>query len=207
MSNHSIKSVGVIGPMLDSRIFSHQKNWSEVNLTDWKFSPRKLRKYFHSNLELAKTVSCHGNILLNVGPTKNGIIEPIFVQLLRDLGKWLGNNGDAIYSSHPWKYQNDTKTPGIWYTSKVQSTDRLTVYAIVLDYPYDADGVILYSLGAAFDNNTQVTMLGFPRKLEVCCQDWIQNQVRVSTKSSSVWIVVWIKRIDVCRISTENSNR
>lgn len=118
--------------------------------------------------ELAKTVSCGGNILINIGPTKSGIIDPIFAERLRDMGKWLGHNGDAIYGSVPWKYQNDTKTAGIWYTSKVRSANRTTVYAIVLTYPYDASGVDLYALGNAFDNNTEATILGFPRKLTVC---------------------------------------
>lgn len=124
-------------------------------------------KVFFSNSELAKTVSCGGNILINVGPTKSGIIDPIFVERLRDLGKWLGHNGDAIYHSIPWKYQNDTNTPDVWYTSKLQSADRITVYAIVLNYPYDEGGVDLFALGNAFDNNTEATLLGFPRKLKV----------------------------------------
>lgn len=106
--------------------------------------------------------------MINVGPTKTGIIDPIFVERLRDLGDWLRNNGDAIYNSIPWMYQNDTKTPDIWYTSKIQSTDRTTVYAIILNYPYDSDGVVLYALGNAFDNNTEATLLGFPHKLKVC---------------------------------------
>lgn len=118
--------------------------------------------------ELAKTISCGGNILINVGPTKTGLIDPIFVERLRDLGKWLGHNGDAIYGSLPWKYQNDTKTADVWYTSKVRSANRTTVYAIVLNYPYDASGVDLYALGNAFDNNTEATLLGFPKKLTVC---------------------------------------
>lgn len=131
---------------------------------------------FHSKSELVTTVSCHGNILINVGPTKSGFIDPIFVERLRDLGKWLGHNGEAIYNSMPWKYQNDTKTPAIWYTSKLESTNRITVYAIVLNYPYDADGVDLYALGNAFDNNTQATMLGFPQKLKVRCS----NSMRIA---------------------------
>lgn len=83
------------------------------------------------------------------------------------MGKWLGKNGEAIYNSRPWVYQNDTKTPDIWYTSKIEAADRITVYAIVLNYPYDADGVELYAFGDLFDNDTEVTLLGFPQKLKV----------------------------------------
>ena len=38
---------------------------------------------------LAMTVSCGGNLLMNVGPRKEGTIEPIFEERLRQMGKWL----------------------------------------------------------------------------------------------------------------------
>lgn len=37
--------------------------------------------------ELVITVSCGGNLLMNVGPTKDGIITPIFEERLRGMGK------------------------------------------------------------------------------------------------------------------------
>lgn len=85
------------------------------------------------------------------------------------MGKWLKVNGEAIYESIPWIYQNDTKTPGIWYTTRADhdDDDRINVYAIVLEYPYDSAGVSLYALGDKFDNSTTVTMLGFPDSLDV----------------------------------------
>ena len=36
--------------------------------------------------ELVVTVSCNGNVLMNVGPTKDGIISPIFEERLRGIG-------------------------------------------------------------------------------------------------------------------------
>ncbi|XP_044270191.1 alpha-L-fucosidase-like [Tribolium madens] len=79
---------------------------------------------------LVETVSCGGNILINVGPTKEGTISPIFQQRLMQLGTWLSINGDAIYDSSPWTAQNDTSPAPIWYTAKNE-----TVYAIVLEWP------------------------------------------------------------------------
>lgn len=37
--------------------------------------------------EVVTTVSCNGNILINVGPSKGGIIHPIFVERLQALGR------------------------------------------------------------------------------------------------------------------------
>ena len=55
-----------------------------------------------------------GNLLVNVGPTHDGMISPIMEERLRQMGEWLSVNGEAIYSSKPWQVQNDTLTPGIW---------------------------------------------------------------------------------------------
>lgn len=119
---------------------------------------------------MVTTISCNGNILVNVGPSKHGLIEPIFVERLRDMGKWLKINGEAIYESVPWIYQNDTKTPNVWYTTRNDNVDdskRVNIYAIVLNYPYDGAGINLYALGDKFDNTTKVTMLGYPKNLNV----------------------------------------
>ena len=65
--------------------------------------------------------SCGGNILINVGPTADGIIVPIFEERLRQLGSWLKVNGEAIYASKPWKRQNDTETSYVWLVQSVGS--------------------------------------------------------------------------------------
>lgn len=113
------------------------------------------------------TVSTGGNVLVNVGPTQNGLIQPIFVERLLQMGSWLKINGEAIYDSQPWTHQNDTKTPDVWYTSKLANSDRTIVYAIVLKYPFDYGEISLYALGAQIDV-AEVRMLGFPGELEVC---------------------------------------
>lgn len=114
------------------------------------------------------TVSTGGNILINVGPTPHGFIQPIFVERLLAMGKWLKVNGDAIYESRPWTFQNDTKTPDVWYTSKLLASGRKLVYAMVLEYPYDSGDIVLYALAGKSDSRTEVKMLGYPDKLNVC---------------------------------------
>jgi len=58
--------------------------------------------------------SCGGNLLINAGPTADGMIAPIFEERLRQMGSWLGVNGEAIYASKPWTHQNDTVTSDVW---------------------------------------------------------------------------------------------
>lgn len=89
-----------------------------------------------------------GNALINVGPTKDGIIVPEFQQLLLELGAWLDVNGEAIYDTSPWFHQGDSTDSTIWYTCKKENYDPmnpsskpkrndviLAVYAIFLYWP------------------------------------------------------------------------
>lgn len=153
---------------LDKTSWGYRRN---TNLTDY-LTTKELIKI------LAETISCGGkvytkfvlrlsgtcvvgNLCINVGPTKEGVIAPIFQQRLFDLGKWLAINGEAIYESSPWKAQNDTLTRA-WYTYKNPS-----VYAIVLDWPKNST-VNLAAVRRLFDGGvTKVELLGFPDELTV----------------------------------------
>lgn len=103
--------------------------------------------------ELAMTVSCGGNLLINLGPTHDGILPPIMEERLRQLGSWMDINGEAIYDSKPWARQNDTLASGVWFTSKND-----LVYSIVLKWP--RGGVLTFGSVAA-TAQTHVSMLGY----------------------------------------------
>lgn len=101
-----------------------------------------------------------GNILINVGPTKEGIIAPIFQDRLISLGKWLAVNGEAIYESKPWKVQNDSLS-NVWYTSKNKS-----VYGVVLLWP-ERNVLRLGSVYNLFKaSDVKVNLLGYPLPLK-----------------------------------------
>ncbi|KAH9388173.1 Tissue alpha-L-fucosidase [Tyrophagus putrescentiae] len=86
--------------------------------------------------ELVSTVSCGGNLLVNVGPTRDGRIVPVFEERLLQLGDWLAVNGEAIYSSRPFaRCQNDTVSKGVWYTEQKEGNKTTTVYGIALSWP------------------------------------------------------------------------
>ncbi|KAF0295239.1 Alpha-L-fucosidase [Amphibalanus amphitrite] len=148
---------------------------------------------------MAETISCGGNLLMNVGPTHDGRIVPIFEERLRQMGEWLGINGEAIYSSKPWSHQNDTLTSGVWYTQRDGA-----VFAIVLDWP-ESDVLQLGAVTLAADS--KVFMLG--------CQDplkWSQpadGPLHVAfpdlTQVTSRW--AWVLKMDGATPVSGEENR
>ena len=53
--------------------------------------------------DLIEVVSRNGNLLLNIGPTGDGSIPKQDQKILLEIGKWLELNGEAIFSTQPWK--------------------------------------------------------------------------------------------------------
>ena len=43
-------------------------------------------------MQLVSSVSCGGNLLLNVGPTADGLLLPVFEERLLEMGEWLQVN-------------------------------------------------------------------------------------------------------------------
>jgi alpha-L-fucosidase len=57
-------------------------------------------------------------MLMNIGPTSYGTIAPIYEERLRQMGKWLKVNGEAVYGSRAWDVaQKDTINDEIWLAS------------------------------------------------------------------------------------------
>ncbi|KAJ1529325.1 hypothetical protein ONE63_006115 [Megalurothrips usitatus] len=102
---------------------------------------------------LARTVSLGGNLVVNVGPTKEGTIAPILEERLTQLGDWLAVNGEAVYHTRAWTRPNDTLASNVYYT---QSADKKTLYALVLDWPHDN----VLKLASPRLRAPNVTMLG-----------------------------------------------
>jgi alpha-L-fucosidase len=139
---------------IDKNSWGHR---SDAKLEDFLTSEELIR-------ELVTTVACNGNLLVNVGPTRYGTIEAIFAERLRDMGKWLRTNGKAIYGTRPWEHQSEGKD--IWYSMKVGSS-RVSVFVIVLEYPFDTNTIVIKELGRYMDKASRVTMLGFDEAIEV----------------------------------------
>jgi len=91
--------------------------------TNWKSSETLIKN-------LADIVSKGGNLLLNVGPTSEGLIPSPSVERLKEMGEWLKVNGEAIYGVKQLKkyYEGDN----IRYT---MSADGKYINASLFTWP------------------------------------------------------------------------
>lgn len=94
------------------------ENAMTIDRYSWGYRRNAPLSNYLSIEELLKTfittVSCGGNMLMNVGPTSYGRIVPIMEERLKQMGEWLSVNGEAIYGTRPWSHQNDTVTKDVW---------------------------------------------------------------------------------------------
>jgi alpha-L-fucosidase len=127
------------------------KSWGYIDHDTFR-SPESLVQ------QLVDIVSKNGALLLNVGPRSDGTIPEQAQSVLLAMGRWLTVNGEAIYSTRPWKISGEGPTKVVGgsfhdtatkpYTSQdIRFTTRGgLLYATTLGWP--ADGKIrIQSLG------------------------------------------------------------
>ncbi|OXA54606.1 Alpha-L-fucosidase [Folsomia candida] len=170
---------------LDKLSWGYRRN---ANLDDY-LSPQELIT------TLVETVSCGGNLLVNVGPTKDGIIDIIQQERLLEMGEWLKINGPAIYGSAPWREaQNDTVTKGVWYTS-----NKETVFAFLTFWP----GKTVQLGSVNYNADLTIGMLGYGGKL---LYEPSSPGIKVhlpkleGTRSKYVWTLTISKPCDINKI-------
>lgn len=105
---------------------------------------------------LIEKVSRGGNLLLNVGPTADGLIPVIMQQRLKDIGDWMKVNGEAIYGTHSWqKPANMEKSTNMFFTAKEH--DLYVIITKWTDTPITINGV---------RHSNAVTLLGYNGKVK-----------------------------------------
>ena len=88
---------------------------------NWKPATRMLR-YLVSNTSMG------GNYLLNVGPKADGTLPAPAVRRLREMGAWLGANGEAVYGTKPSSLRVDD---GDVYLTEKTAGDEKNLYVFI----------------------------------------------------------------------------
>ncbi|MCQ2521563.1 MAG: alpha-L-fucosidase [Lachnospiraceae bacterium] len=128
---------------------------------------------------LIDVVSKNGNLLLNVGPKGDGSIPEGDTHILKEIGKWMKVNGEAIKESQTWRKCKEGPTEeveGQFTDGKKSFTEKdfkftckgSSIYAFAMQYPKDGR-VCITSLKKSADQNRpefhgiirRVSILGF----------------------------------------------
>jgi alpha-L-fucosidase len=108
---------------------------------------------------IADVTSKNGNLLLNVGPTAEGLVPWAQASRLLSVGWWLQVNGEAIYGTRPWERPEGRTADG---TAVRFSRKGESLYAIVLGQAKAAE-VVLEAM--APPHAASVQLLGCARPL------------------------------------------
>jgi len=101
---------------------------------DWKSTETLVRN-------LIDIASKGGNYLLNVGPDATGLIPQPSIERLKEVGKWMKENGEAIYGT-----QANPFTETAWgRVTQKQNGKNTKLYLHIFDWPTDGK-IVLYGL-------------------------------------------------------------
>ena len=108
-------------------------DWGWVPWPRWK-SPRQVIN------TLIEVVAKGGNLVLGVGPTAEGLIQPEVVERLQPIGRWLATYGDAIYNTVPTQPYHASQpamssvssapSGDLWFTASKDGSTRYALYAL-----------------------------------------------------------------------------
>jgi alpha-L-fucosidase len=142
---------------------------------DWGWVPRpRWKTPQHVINTLIEVVAKGGNLVLGVGPTAEGVLQPEVVERLQAIGRWLRTYGAAIYSTvpvpdyhfplTPSEASSSEKTSGdLWFTGSKDGRTRYALLALPDGQSLPAE---LHWQGNLPRRGTAVRIVGSGRKLK-----------------------------------------
>lgn len=165
---------------------------------------------------LLDTVSKNGVFLLNVGPKPDGTFSAEAVKILKDIGDWLAQNGEAVFSTEPWifygeggappsragSFQEGNRTFQEGETRYTRKGDVL--YACVLRPPKEP--VVLTRLGTRTSPHLEIkniSLLGAPEEKDVLSWKRSSKALIVQDRSAHTRAARRLQRPVVYKIQAE----
>ena len=127
--------------------FQNDRPWESCMTiaNQWAWKPNDEVKTLEQCLHtLIRTAGGDGNLLFNVGPKPDGTIEPLQVERLEEMGKWLGKYGYSIYGTRGGPFK-----PTDWGVSTRKGN---TIYLHILKWNGKSVRIELPDLGVEIKN-------------------------------------------------------
>jgi alpha-L-fucosidase len=170
---------------------------TDTCIGDWHYNRRLFDQHRYKSVAqvarmLINIVSKNGNLLLSIPVRGDGTIDPDEVAFLEGMAKWIGVNGEGIYSTRPWKIpgegpsrsgggmfnegSNNYTAADIRFTTKAD-----TLYAFLMGWP-GQDPTVIKALATNSpqlqgQRIAQVALLGHNGSL-----DWKQDENGLTVK-------------------------
>lgn len=150
---------------------------------------------------LVDIVSKNGCMLLNVGPKPDGAIPAEEQEILREIGRWLRVNGEAVYASSPWKIYGEGPTRP---TARQFSDNEVRFTGQDIRFTTKGDRLFAITLGVP-DDVTEIRSLAGEKvsavRLLGCNQSptWSQNGsgLRIEVPQNKTGKHSWVFEITV----------
>jgi alpha-L-fucosidase len=122
--------------------------------SDWGWIPDAKFKTAGEVIALLIEVAAKGgNLLLGVGPTPQGIIQPEVEEILGEVGDWLDKNGRGIYGTHITPHY---QSGNVWFTAAKNSQ---TLYAHYIPANQDEQTTFIEWEGNRPAKGSKITLL------------------------------------------------
>jgi alpha-L-fucosidase len=133
---------------------------TSVSKTSWGYVTNHEYKTADSIVDdLVDIVSKNGCLLLNIGPRSDGTIPEPEQQMLREIGRWLRVNGEAIYGTRPWTIFGEGPTAVV--EGPFADTKRLAFTA--QDIRFTRKGDTLFATALAWPESGVLTIASLAR--------------------------------------------
>jgi len=144
---------------------------------DWK----SIEEVLYWIVEIA---SKGGNYLLNIGPDGRGYIPEESVKLLREVGRWMELNGEAIYGTSRWHVFREGPTRADMKSTTHREKHGFDLEFTPEDFWFTTKGNKLYAISLAAPQNNMVEI-----KALADISDQIQRVVLLGGEEELNWVV------------------